>query len=418
MSLMGAMNSAVSGLNAQTSALATVSNNLANSSTTAYKSSSTSFSSMVAGSGQSEYGGVSSSTVYNNSAQGLLVDSASPTNLAIEGDGYFIVSQAGDPASRYYTRNGEFSVDNEGYLTNGDSYLMGWETDADGNVTGGESSVNLTPVNVNEVQSSVEATTEVDIQANLPADAEIGSAYDSSFEVYDSLGTASTITATYTKTAENAWTITYSNPISADTLSETGTVTSAPVDLVFNEDGTLASMNPADPEIVIEDWTTGAADSTIDLGLGTIGDSDGLTQYSTNNEDVGVDVKSVQQNGLAYGDLNGVQVDTDGSVIASFTNGETRVIYKVPIATFNNPNGLTAGSDGLYSASSMSGNATLHTPGTGGTGLIASAHLEASNVDTSTEFSNMLAAQQAYSSATQVISTSSAMFDSLLSAVR
>ncbi|WP_319530765.1 flagellar hook-basal body complex protein [uncultured Cohaesibacter sp.] len=270
MSLMGAMNSAISGLSAQSSALATVSNNLANSSTTAYKTSSTSFASLVAGSGSTKSGGVTASEVANVNSQGLLVDSTISTNLAIEGEGFFVVSVEGDDSSRYYTRNGEFSVDEDGYLSNGDTYLLGWETDEDGNIVDGASSVNLTKIDVSSVTSSAEATTSVDIQAILPADADIGDSFESSFEVYDSLGTACTVTATYTKTAENTWEISYSDPISADTSSTVGTVTSSSVEVTFNEDGTLASTNPADPELTIENWTTGAEDSNISLGLGTV----------------------------------------------------------------------------------------------------------------------------------------------------
>lgn len=419
MSLAGAMNSAISGLYAQTTALATVSNNLANSSTTAFKSSTTSFASLVAGSGSTKSGGVTASTVSNVNSQGLLVDSTTTTNLGIEGDGFFIVSTEGDDASRYYTRNGEFSVDSDGYLTNGDSYLLGWETDDDGNVSGGASSVNLTKIDVSSVQSSAEATDEVSIQAILPADAEIGDAFESSFEVYDSLGTASTVTATYTKTAANTWTIGYSDPVSADTSSTIGTVTSSDVTVTFNDDGTLASTSPANPTLTISGWTTGAADSSISLGLGTVDKSDGLTQYSTNDSDSAeIDVKSITVDGRSYGTLDGIEIDTDGSVVATFSNGESRAIYKIPLATFTNADGLIESNDGLYSVSTYSGNATLHIAGTGSAGTIESSQLEASNVDTSTEFSSMLAAQQAYSSASQIISTSSEMFDSLLSAVR
>ncbi|PLW76451.1 flagellar hook protein FlgE [Cohaesibacter celericrescens] len=414
MSLAGAMNSAISGLSAQTSALATVSSNLANSSTTAYKTSTTSFASLVAGSGSTKSGGVTASNISNVTSQGLLVASTTTTNLAIEGDGFFIVSTEGDSSSRYYTRNGEFSVDEEGYLTNGESYLLGWETDDDGNVSGGASSVNLTKIDVSSVQSSAAATTEVDTNATLPADAAVGDAFESSFEVYDSLGTASTVTATYTKTGTNAWTVSYASPLSADTSSTIGTVTSASdVDLTFDTDGNLLSTTPASATLAITGWTTGAADSSISLGF------DDLTQNSSNDSaSAEIVVDTISADGRAYGTLSGVEIDTDGSVIASFSNGESRAIYKIPVATFTNADGLIEGNSGLYSVSTNSGNATLHIAGTGGAGVLQSSQLESSNVDTSTEFSSMLAAQQAYSSASQIISTSKEMFDSLISAVR
>ncbi|WP_319483328.1 flagellar hook protein FlgE [uncultured Cohaesibacter sp.] len=434
MSLMGATNAAVSGLAAQSQALSTVSNNLANSETTAYKASTTSFSSLVAGSGASKSGGVSASNTTNNTAQGLITDSDIETNLAIEGDGYFVVSEEGDSSSRYYTRNGEFSVDDDGYLTNGDYYLLGWATDEDGEVSGGASSVNLTKIDISSIQSSAEATTEVAMQATLPADAAVDDSFETSFEVYDSLGTASTVTATYTKVDENTWTVSYSDPVSADDSSTTGSVTSGTYTIFFDSEGNLdhieegdydaatgtsATGTTVDTATLSIDWTTGASDSDISMDLGTAGGSDGLTQYSSNDSDEAeIDVSSIDVDGRPYGTVDSVEIDSDGSVVASFTNGETRTIYKIAIATFTNSDGLAEDSDGIYAVSNDSGNATLHIAGQGSAGTIESSSLEASTVDTSTEFAAMLAAQQAYSSASQIISTASSMFDDLMSAVR
>ncbi|SFN85392.1 flagellar hook protein FlgE [Cohaesibacter marisflavi] len=416
MSLMGATNAAITGLAAQSQALSNVSNNLANSDTTAYKASKTSFSSLVAGSGNNKSGGVHASNTTNNTAQGLVTDSAISTHLAIQGNGYFVVSEEGDTSSRYYTRNGEFAVDNDGYLMNGDYYLLGWATDADGNVAGGASSVNLDKIDLSSIQSSAQATSEASIQATLPGDAVLNSTFESSFEVYDSLGTASTITATYEKTAQNTWTITYSDPVSADTSTTTGSVTSSPITVQFNNDGSLASVSGTDLDIT---WNTGAAASSIKLDLGTVGGSDGLTQYSSNDvENADIDVKSIIVDGRAYGTVDDIEIETDGSVVATFSNGETRNIYKIPVATFINSDGLTEDSDGIYAISTYSGNATLHTAGTGSAGSLKSSSLESSTVDTSTEFASMLSAQQAYSSASQIISTAGDMFDSLLQAVR
>nr|WP_320143754.1 flagellar hook protein FlgE [uncultured Cohaesibacter sp.] len=416
MSLMGATNAAISGLAAQSQALSNVSNNLANSDTTAYKASKTSFSSLVAGSGNNKSGGVHASNTSNNTARGLVVDSAISTHLAIQGNGYFVVSEEGDTSSRYYTRNGQFKADKEGHLMNGDYYLLGWATDADGKVPGGASSVNLGKIDLSSIQSSAQATSKASIQATLPGDAKVGSTFESSFEVYDSLGTASTITATYKKTADNTWEISYSNPVSADTSSETGTVTSGDITVTFDEHGALETVSGTGLDI---DWKTGAAASSIKLDLGTIGGFDGLTQYASNDvENAGIDVKSITIDGRAYGTVDNVEIQSDGSVVATFSNGETRNIYKIPIATFINADGLLEDSNGIYSISNYSGNATLHTAGTGSAGTMKSSSLESSTVDTSTEFASMLSAQQAYSSASQIISTAGNMFDSLLQAVR
>ncbi|MEP4031048.1 flagellar hook protein FlgE [Roseibium polysiphoniae] len=418
MSLQGALNASISALSAQSTALSVISDNLANSQTTAYKSSSTSFSSLVAGSGTNSSGGVAATMVSNVDQQGLLVQSTDATHLAIEGDGFFIVSDGTDATSTYYTRDGEFTVDSDGYLTNGGYYLLGWTTDADGEVTGGTSENSLEAIDLDSVQSSVDATSSVEFQANLPADAEVGDSFETSFEVYDSLGTTSTVTATYSKTAENTWEIAYSDPTLSSTGETIGTVTSAAIEVTFNADGTLASTNPDPAELTIEGWTTGAADSSITLGLGDADSTTGLTQYASDDGDPSIDVQSIDQDGLAYGNLSSIEISDDGSVIAFFDNGEERSIYQIPIATFGNPDGLEEDSEGIYSRSSTSGNATLHEAGEGGAGSIQGGWLEASTVDTGEEFSNMMSAQQAYSAASQIMSTASDMFDTLLDAVR
>ncbi|MCV0424223.1 MAG: flagellar hook protein FlgE [Roseibium sp.] len=418
MSLQGALNAAISALSAQSTALSTISDNLANSQTTAYKSSSTSFSSLVAGSGSNSSGGVSASVVSNVDQQGLLVQSTEATHLAIEGDGFFIVSEGTDATSTYYTRNGEFTVDSEGYLTNGEYYLLGWATDVDGNPISGTSENALEPIDLDSVQSSVDATTSVEFQANLPADAAVGDSFETTFEVYDSLGTTSTVTATYEKTAENTWEITYSDPTLSSTGETVGTVTSDPVEVTFNEDGTLASTDPNPAVLTIEDWTTGAEDSTISLDLGETNGTDGLTQYASDDGEPAIDVQSIDQDGLAYGNLSSIEIADDGSVIAFFDNGEERPIYQIPVATFGNPDGLDEMSSGIYARSSSSGNATLHEPGEGGAGTVQGGWLEASTVDTGDEFSKMLSAQQAYSAASQIMSTANDMFDTLIDAVR
>lgn len=418
MSIQGALNAAISALSAQSSALSVISDNLANSQTTGYKSSTTSFSSLVAGSGSNSSGGVAATMVSNVDEQGLLVESTEATHMAIEGDGFFIVSDSTDATSTYYTRDGEFTVNSDGYLVNGDYYLLGWATDEDGNPIGGTSENALTTIDLDSVQSSVEATSNVAIQANLPADAEIGDSFETTFEVYDSLGTTSTITATYNKTAENTWEITYSDPVLASSGETIGTVTSDPVTVTFNSDGTLASTDPDPVELTIENWTTGAADSTISVDLGDADTDSGLTQYSSDSDDPSIDVQSVDQDGLAYGNLSSIEIDDDGMVIAYFDNGEERPIFQIPVATFGNADGLTELSGSVYARSSESGNATLHEAGEGGAGTISGGWLESSTVDTSEEFSKMLSAQQAYSAASQIMSTANDMYDTLLDAVR
>ena len=349
------------------------------------------------------------------SAQGLLTGSGTTTNVAIDGNGFFPVRDGLDGGDIYYTRNGEFSVDSDGYLNNGGFYLLGWRTDADGNVT----SRMLEPIDVNSIASTAAATTEAAIKANLPADAATNATFNTTIDLYDSLGAAHSMEITWTKTAENAWTASFADPtLAANSSSVSGDVTSGPITITFNPDGTLASTNPSPPTITVSGWTTGAADSTIALDLGAAGTATGLSQYASGQDTPDVDLDSCSQNGIAYGKLRSVAIDDTGAVIGSYSNGQQIALFKIPVATFNNPNGLSAIDGGVYAETSESGSTVLHESGEGGAGEIQGGALEASTTDTSEEFTSIIAAQQAYSAAAQIITTVDKMFETLIASVR
>jgi flagellar hook protein FlgE len=419
MSLTGAVNSAVSAMKAQSAALSIVSYNLANVSTTGFKASTASFSSLLTStSGESVAGGVSVASKSNVTASGLLSSTDSATDLAIDGSGFFCVSTAGSDEVDY-TRNGSFTIDEDGYLVNGDYDLLGWPTDTDGNVVGSSTTGNLETIDTDAYASYAEATTSLTMAGNLPANAEVGDSYSSEeIEVYDSLGTSLTLSATWTKTAENTWTASFSDALlSSDNETTAGNVTSSTITLTFNDDGSLSSTDPDPATLTISNLTTGAADLTVDLDFGEDNSSDTLTQLSDDSETPSADI-TPSADGYPYGTYTGVSIEEDGTVKASYSNGATIAIYKIPVATFANADGLTELSSSVYAASSESSAATLHTAGDGGTGYIQDYELESSTSDTNTEFSNMMSAQQAYSAASQVFSTANDMFDTLLQAAR
>lgn len=420
MSLSGAISSAVSALNAQSAALANISNNLANSSTVGYKAGDTSFASLVAGSSktQSSSGGVMNSVKSNVGLQGLLTSSTVSTNMAVSGNGLFIVAGDSNSDDLLYTRNGEFTVDNEGYLVNNGSYLQGWKTDTEGNIVGGTSSSNLSAIDTDAISSVAAATTTATMTANLPAETADLSTFSSSVEIFDALGTAATTNVTWTKTAANTWSIEFSNPtLSNDPTQSVGTVSSSPITVTFNDDGTLASTSPATPSLTITGWTTGAADTAVTLDLGAAGTASGLSQYTSGASKPTVSLTS-STDGMRYGSISGIDIGDDGTVYASYSNGAQISVYKVALATFTNVEGLTAQSGGLYAASNQSGSATCKLSGQDGAGTIFGSQLEASTTDTNAEFSKMMAAQQAYSGAAQAITAANDMFDTLISAAR
>ncbi|WP_337996892.1 flagellar hook protein FlgE [Oleispirillum naphthae] len=430
--LSSSMNVAVSALYAQSAAVSTISNNLANSSTYGYKITTASFSSMVSGSGSySNFtgAGVTVNPSQSLTTQGTLVGTESDTDLGIDGEGWFVVANSSDSDVFYYTRAGDFSTDDEGYLVNSSGwYLQGYATDRDGSVVAGTSAASLEAINVNDYAGAAEATTELEVQAILPADAEIGDAFTVDAEVYDSLGTAYTLTLTYTKTAANTWEMTVDQPAyssdgttdTATTVTLTGsTVTSNVATITFNEDGTL--LTPADDIVIgISGWSSGGATSSIAYSCGTADATDGLSQYATGDgtADPTLTLTAVTQDGLRFGEFTSVSVDSSGYVYANFDNGISYTIYKIPLATFANDNGLEAESGTVYAASIYSGEANLVEADSGSAGAIESGELESSTVDTATEFSSLIVAQQAYSAASEIISTVSDMYDELMAAKR
>ncbi len=419
MGLSGALSSAISALASQSTALSMISDNISNSDTTGYKTTSAMFDDLVtASSSSTSYaaGGVTVASRANINQQGLLAATSNATDVAIQGSGFFVVTNALTGGATSYTRNGAFTIDNAGYLENNGSYLQGWPTDSSGNIVGGETASNLQPINTRIAPTSTSPTTKVAFDANLPADAASGATFTSSMTVYDSLGSPSTIPITWTKstTTTNTWSATFGNPqlpSSSTTTTGTTSTTGNPITITFNSSGAVASTVPATPSIGVT-WNDGSAASTITP------DFSSLTQQATGSTSPSVDVTSITPNGYAYGTLSSVAVGKNGVVDATYSNGQTIPIYQIAVATFTDPNGLSASSDGIYSSTAASGNASLQMSGANGAGTVYGSELESSTTDTSGQFSNMISAQQAYSAASQVVSTVNKMYDTLISALR
>ncbi|NBW10007.1 MAG: flagellar hook protein FlgE [Caulobacteraceae bacterium] len=421
MTLSSALASAVSSLTAQGVALSSISENIANSSTTAYKVKDTSFQSLVSSSMESSVaaGGVSTSLSRAMLVQGVISTSTVDTNLAINGSGYFAVtsSPTGGVADLAYSRNGSFTTDSSGYLVNSEGYyLQGYATDADGVVTATGAS-SLQAINVSNLTSPATASTSLTVAANLPADAAVGDSFTTTSSVIDSLGATHIFDQTWTKTDANTWSLAVSNPYSAGSGAETGTASTDTVSITFDSNGLPSVINP-DPSSVTFSFNDGASDATVALNLGAVGSSTGLTQYDSGATDPTIAVTKITSDGMAAGTLSGVSIGSDGTVSATFSNGLTKTIYKIPVATFANASGLTQVSGTTFKASASSGQAQINLSGIGAAGDVVSSALEGSTTDTATEFNKMIVAQQAYSAASQVVSSVKDMFDTLISVVR
>jgi flagellar hook protein FlgE len=429
MSLNTALNAAVSGLSAQSDRLSAIADNIANSSTTAYKTTDLSFQALVNNSGAEVAGSVTTTAFSDVQQQGTIESTDTDTNLAINGDGFFVVSSSLENRSSAYTysRNGDFTTDADGYLVNDEgNYLLGQLTNTDGAViaTNANDINSLEPVNVNTVKGAAKATTTLAISANLPADAATGAVFTTSTEIFDSLGISSTIGETWTKTAANTWSLALSTPVlTSDGTTVSGTMTSptTPIDISFNGDGSLASTSPSPITIGIDfsgTGDTGAADSSIALNLGTVGGTDGLTQDSSETSTPEVSVSSVDQDGLRYGKLSSVSISSTGLVTAKFDNGLSLPVYQIPIATFSDADALTHVNGSVYAYNSSAGTIQLQDPDVGTAGSISPSSLEDSTTDTSTEMDKMIVAQQAYSAASKLITTVDTMYTTLLQAIQ
>lgn len=417
-----ALSIAISALHAQSYNLSLISTNLANANTVGYKDVEANFKTLItdAYSANSKgTGGVLVSTVQRVDAQGVTETAGTATYMAIDGNGFFVVATDSASDVMYYTRAGTFSPDSNGYLVNENGYyLQGWPVDADGNLDAGNngSASGLEAVNVNSVTGSADATDNIEIDANLPADAAVGDIFTTASEIYDSLGVSHTITYSWHKTATNEWELTVSDPVmTSDSSITTGAMAGTPVTIEFDGNGNLISTVPDPVALTVTGWTTGATDSAVNLDLSDQGQ---LSQMASGEDNPQVSWTSVTQDGLEFGNLSGVYISDGGLVVATFDNGTSRPIYQIPLATFNNPNGLGAISGNAYVATIESGNYTLNTPGFGAAGTVSGYAVESSTVSTSDELTSMIIAQQAYSAAAQVISTDTDMFDALMSATR
>jgi flagellar hook protein FlgE len=427
MSLYSALNSAVSGLNAQSSALAAISANIANASTTGYKTEDTSFDSLVAAasaptSNVSATSGVSTSYYREMSSQGEVTSTSTTTNMAINGSGFFVVTPSTtdvSAASDLYTRDGSFSADANGRLVNSSGdYLMGYATDSSGTATSASAGT-LAGLELIKIPTSttVSATTQASLAANLPAGLAVGSSVTSSMQVVDSLGVTQTIGETWTKTAANTWTLSLADPYSTDASTSTGTVSPSTVTVNFDGNGVLSSTSPSPVTVTLSNMTSGAADSSFTLDLGTAGKTDGLTQYASTDGANDISITGSTEDGSTAGSLSSVSIGDDGLVTVKYSNNTSAIVAKVPLATFANENGLSQLSGSTFAASRESGSAALSTAGTDGAGTITGGALESSTTDTATEFNKMIVAQQAYSAAAQVVTYVDKMYNTLIQAI-
>jgi flagellar hook protein FlgE len=430
MSLTSAMLTGVAALDANSQAMSITSSNIANVNTVGYKDSEADFSTFLT----SAYGSsINEASVLVNSQQnvtqqGVLQAASSTTDLGIQGNGFFVTSQSPTATNDlYYTRAGNFAPDSSGDLVNGAGYyLLGYPITTAGSTT--TTGTSLQPINVSNLEGSAVPSTEMTLQANLESSATVDSTYTPgdmtngvvtpdftrTINVYDSQGGSQPLDVSFIKTGANTWSYEVSYQGAAANISPatnpiaTGTMT-------FNADGTLANANStATPPTGNVSLTipfasaSGLNPQTISLNMGTVGSSNGVTQYDSPST-----LTSAGVNGAPYGSLTGVTIGTGGVVTAQYSNGLSQNVYQLPLATFANPDGLNAVTGNAYQASESSGAATINDANSDGSGTIQSSSLESSTVDLATEFTNLITTQRAYSAASRIVTTADTMLQTL-----
>jgi flagellar hook protein FlgE len=396
----------LSGLNIASKALDAISNNVANSTTVGFKQSSAQFSDLYAstlgGGGKAQIGiGATVTGVAQQFSQGNITVTSNPLDLAINGEGFFRMS---DNGSTIYTRNGQFSVDKNGYIVNPSGYrLTGYGVDADDNIVV-TAPIDLridTALSGGEPRATLGADLAVNLDSRLAAPANpvfsptdtTSFSYSTSLTSYDSLGNSHIMSIYFVKTATpNQWNM--------HTSLDGGAPTAATA-VTFNSNGGLVGPNTLPQSFAI---TTGAASPlAFDLDL------TGSTQFGS-----AFSVNAVAQDGFASGRLSGISVSPEGVLQGRYTNGQSRNLGQVVMATFQNPDGMTQlGSNG-WAETSFSGPPAIGSPGSGNRGGLQPAAVEDSNVDLTAELVNMITQQRAYQANAQSIKTQDQIMQTLV----
>lgn len=420
---VGSFSAGLSGLNANAASLSVIGNNLANINTVGFKASTVTFSDLVSqtvgGSSANpmQIGlGVVTGSISPVFSQGSIENTREATNVAIQGNGFFVVQGA---AGQGFTRAGNFSFDNAGILVTPDGYRVQGYNATDPSTgaivtTGAPTDIVVPP----GVLRAPTPTSSISTLTNLNAEATVGSTFTTSVQMYDVQGAPHVMTITYTKTAPGTWTYAMTLPGAEVTGGTAGTPYPIPAGsggsgtLVFSSGGILQTVNgatPADVSITTPGWKNGAAANAIKWDLVDENNVASITGYASASA-----TSSISQNGSEPGMVDNITITSDGTITATFGAGQTVSIGKLALATFNNPKGLVKMGSNRYSESAAAGLPNIGVCGTGGRGTLIGSALESSNVDIAQEFTAMILAQRGYQANSKTITTSDELLQETL----
>lgn len=419
------------GIQSHGTAISVLADNISNSNTTGFKATRADFADLLSGSiGGGSGTGVtvgsgssvlSTTTIFN---QGTFENTGRNLDVAINGDGFFIVEDA--LGSSYYTRAGNFKVDSDGNLLNQNGYsVMGFPVGG----AGGLETLNVNTINTNDVSTSnVSVSGNVDASATALTAGELATVdaargqnsplgtttfaqlattasgddvFSTFVDVFDSLGGSHTVTTYYFKTGANSWSVrSYVDGSDIDAGAVPPPVAGLPyqvhqVDLTFNTDGTLLGQDEATSGYtspVTIDWAGGATDGSISF------DFSNFTQFSIPSSP-----SSISQDGTGGGQVVSFNIGEDGTVFAQLNNGQSTEIGTLALARFSNPEGLSRTSGSLYRETITSGEPVVGLPTTGQFGALSPQSLELSTSDLASDFIKLISLQRGFQGSSRII---------------
>lgn len=418
MSLYGVLRTGVSGLVAQASKLGTVADNIANANTTGYKRAGVEFSSLVIGDSTDNYnsGGVTTSVRYSVAEQGSLLQTTSATDLAVDGKGFFVVTDtAGTP---FLTRAGAFVPNGDGALVNAAGYtLMGYPVTSTGGVANGLSG--LQEVNITLAQLDAMPSTTGQLFANLPSNAaavtvaaDLPSANTatatptakSSLVSFDNLGNEVLLDMYFTKTAAETWEVAVYNQADAPATGGFPYAAGPLATQTLAFDATTGELSGTSADAISLAVPGGA---TLDIDLSQ------MTQLAAD-----FTVMAAEVDGSAPSAVDDIEITEDGTLIALLENGSRQPLYQVALADVTSPDKLRPVTGNVFVPTNESGDVRVGAPGQGSFGTVVSGALEQSNVDLGSELVSMIEAQRGYTANSKVFQTGAELLDVLINLKR
>jgi flagellar hook protein FlgE len=470
MSLSSSLFSGISGLSTLGNAMQIIGDNIANVNTVGFKGSSFTFQDLLSQSvatlsGTSQVGrGTALGEITASFQQGSFESTGNTTDLAIGGAGFFVLKEAGT-LNNFYSRAGNFSFDQNGFLTNPEGYIVqGWALDANGNDAG-----SITDIAMSSFTSPPSATDNTEVIVNLDsdgsdnssgADDSLANAWDAtdttpivetayeyltSLRAYDSLGSTHDITLYFDKAdTDSAYEFivtcnpsedfragasgnTWQGLLARGVIDFDSSGSMIDVDLWQIDPATGASVPQSEATDVSNGYFTfdtvffsGASTQTMELNLGTRynGSTWANSSLSTSQYATASTTTFQSANGYGAGDLEGVNVDVDGVITGSYSNGQLIPLYRVGLAKFQNEQGLFKEGGNLFSETRESGSAITNRPGTNGLGSIAPNALEQSNVDIANELVKMITTQRGFQANSKIITVTDQMLSELINIKR